>query len=258
VIQIVPATRPSKARHKKAEIAPAALVVGELAVNSMPEGAQVQVDGRGAGLTPVALSNLSPGQHLVVLSKAGYAMESRSVLVHGGTRASLAVSLNQLAAVAAIASEPLGAAIVIDGRDTGKITPARVQVGPGNHSLTLRKAGYLPTSASMSLNPGETFQFQPTLKPLGNADDIKSVGRFKKLLSRGGPEDAARVQVRTFPKGAQIMFNQRMMDRASPAEFLLGPGTYEVTLTLTGYKTVHKTITVEPNGRFEVNQTFEK
>jgi hypothetical protein len=110
----------------------------------------------------------------------------------------------------------------------------------------------------MSLNPGETFQFQPTLKPLGNADDIKSVGRFKKLLSRGGPEDAARVQVRTFPKGAQIMFNQRMMDRASPAEFLLGPGTYEVTLTLTGYKTVHKTITVEPNGRFEVNQTFEK
>ena len=54
------------------------------------------------------------------------------------------------------------------------------------------------------------------------------------------------------------MFNSRMMDRASQAEFLLGPGTYEVTLTLTGYKPVHKVITVESGGRFEVNQTFER
>jgi hypothetical protein len=223
----------------------------------MPEGAQVQVDGRGAGFTPLALANLSPGQHLVVLSKAGYAMESRSVLVHGGIKASLAVSLNQLAAVAAIGSQPPGAAIIIDGRDTGKVTPAKLVVGQGSHSLVLRKVGYLQTSASMSLNPGETFQFQPTLKPLGDADDIKPIGRFKKLLGRGGPEGTARVQVHTFPKGAQIMFNQRMMDRASPAEFLLSPGTYEVTLTLTGYKPVHKVITVEPGGRFEVNQTFE-
>jgi len=64
--------------------------------------------------------------------------------------------------------------------------------------------------------------------------------------------------VRTFPKGAQIMFNSRMMDRTSPAEFLLGPGTYEVTLTLIGYKTVHKTITIESNGRVEVNETLER
>ncbi len=256
-IQIVPATRTAKAR-RKAVVAPAALAVGELAINSVPEGAQVQVDGRGAGLTPVALANLSPGQHLVVLSKAGYAVESRSVLVQGGTRAALAVSLGQLAAVAAIASEPPGAAIIIDGRDTGKVTPAKLVVGQGNHSLVLRKAGYLQTSASMALNPGETFQFLPTLKPLGNADDIKQVGKFKKLLGRGGQEGTARVQVRTFPKGAQIMFNQRMMDRASPAEFLLGPGTYEVTLTLTGYRPVRKTITVESNGRMEVNETFER
>jgi serine/threonine-protein kinase len=256
-IEIMPPTRARKTRHQKAVMAPAALPMGELAINSMPEGAQVQVDGRGAGFTPLALANLSPGQHLVVLSKAGYAMESRSVLVHGGIKASLAVSLNQLAAVAAIGSQPPGAAIIIDGRDTGKVTPAKLVVGQGSHSLVLRKVGYLQTSASMSLNPGETFQFQPTLKPLGDADDIKPIGRFKKLLGRGGPEGTARVQVHTFPKGAQIMFNQRMMDRASPAEFLLSPGTYEVTLTLTGYKPVHKVITVEPGGRFEVNQTFE-
>ena len=185
-------------------------------------------------------------------------MESRSVMVQRGSRTALAVSLNQMAAVASVASDPPGAAIVIDGRDTGKVTPAKLMVGQGNHSLALRKPGYLEASASMTLNPGETFQFQPTLKPLGNADDIKQVGKFKKLISRSGQENMARVQVHTFPKGAQIMFNSRMMDRTSPAEFLLGAGTYEVTLTLTGYKTVHKTITVESNGRMEVNETLER
>ena len=257
VIEIAPTTRTTKARRKTVA-APAAPAVGQLVIHSAPEGALVQVDGRAAGPTPVSLANLSPGQHLVVLSKAGYAAESRNVAVRAGGQAALAVSLNQLAAVASIASDPPGASIIIDGRDTGKTTPAKLVVGQGSHSLALRKVGYLEASASLALNPGETFQFQPTLKPLGDADDIKPVGRLKKLIGRGGQENAARVMVHTFPKGAQIMFNTRMMDRASPAEFLLGPGTYEVTLTLTGYKTVHKTISVESNGRMEVNETMER
>jgi len=231
---------------------------GELVISSAPEGAQVQVDGSVAGLTPLSLENLSAGQRLVVLSKAGYAVESRSVMVQRGSRTALAVSLNQLAAMASIASDPPGAAIIIDGRDTGKVTPAKLVVGQGSHSLVLRMPGYLETATSMALNPGETFQFMPTLKPLGNADDIKQVGKLKKLLGRSGQENTARVQVHTFPKGAQIMFNSRMMDHTSPAEFLLGPGTYEVTLTLSGYKPVHKTIAVEANGRMEVNETLEK
>ena len=256
IVEMMPTKKTAKTRHKAA-VAPVAFATGDLVISSVPGGAQVQVDGSVAGLTPISLNNLSAGQHFVILSKAGYATESRSVLVQRATRAALAVSLNQLAAVASVTSDPPGAAIIIDGRDTGRVTPAKLAVGQGSHSLALRKPGYLETSASMTLNPGETFQFQPTLKPLGNADDIKQVGKFKKLIGRGGQENMARVQVHTFPKGAQIMFNSRMMDRASPAEFLLGPGTYEVTLTLTGYKPVHKTITVESGGRMEVNETFE-
>lgn len=255
VIETVP-TRTARARHKP--VAPAMPATGELVISSVPEGAQVQVDDSVAGLTPLSLENLGPGQRLVVLSKAGYAVESRSVMVQRGSRTALAVSLNQLAAMASIASDPPGAAIIIDGRDTGKVTPAKLVVGQGSHSLVLRMPGYLETSTSMALNPGETFQFAPSLKPLGNADDIKQVGKLKKLIGRGGQENMARVQVHTFPKGAQIMFNSRMMDRTSPAEFLLGPGTYEVTLTLSGYKPVHKTITVESNGRMEVNETLER
>jgi hypothetical protein len=254
---MVAPSRTVKSR-RKATVAPVALASGQLVVTSVPDGAQVQLDGSVAGQTPLALSNVGAGPHLVVVAKAGYAAESRSVVVQPAARSAVAVSLSQLASVAAVSSEPPGAAIIIDGRDTGKVTPAKLVVGQGSHFLMLRKPGYLETSANMTLNPGETFQFQPTLKPLGNADDIRQVGRFKKLISHGGQENMGRVQVHTFPKGAQIMFNSRMMDRASPAEFLVGAGTYEVTISLTGYKTIHKTITVESNGRMEVNETLER
>jgi len=256
-VEMVAPSRTAKSR-RKATVAPVALASGQLVITSVPDGAQVQLDGSVAGQTPLALSNVGTGPHLVVVAKAGYAAESRSVVVQPAARSAVTVSLSQLPSVAAVSSEPPGAAIIIDGRDTGKVTPAKLVVGQGSHSLMLRKPGYLETSANMTLNPGETFQFQPTLKPLGNADDIRQVGRFKKLISHGGQENMGRVQVHTFPKGAQIMFNSRMMDHASPAEFLVGAGTYEVTITLTGYKTIRKTITVESNGRMEVNETLER
>ena len=107
-------------------------------------------------------------------------------------------------------------------------------------------------------------QNQQTRQQQPNADELRNPSTaYRDVTSLTAPttlseENMARVTVHTFPKGAQIMFNSRMMDRASPAEFLLGPGTYEVTLTLTGYKPVHKMITVESNGRMEVNETMER
>ena len=248
--------RMRKARKKVA--APAAPLTGELVITSVPDGAHVQVDGAGGWTTPVSIGNVGPGQHAVALSKPGYMSETKTVAVNANTKSFVAVSMTQLAATASIASEPAGASIFVDGHDSGKVTPAKLVLNQGNHSVSLRKAGYLETSTSISLNAGDTFQFMPTLKPLGNADDIKQVGKFKKLIGRGGQETAGRVMVHTFPKGAQIMFNERMMDHASPAEFLLSPGSYEVNLTLTGYKPIHTVITVEPGARLEVDQTFQR
>lgn len=46
-----------------------------------------------------------------------------------------------------VASEPPGAAIWLDGQDTGKTTPATLDIGGhfgANHELELRKKGYRP------------------------------------------------------------------------------------------------------------------
>jgi len=243
--------------------APVPVVIpGQAQVDSNPQGAQIQLDGKSdpAWITPFNLTGLSPGKHIVSASKAGYSAEIRSVDIASGSKSFVTIHLSPSNALVMVNSTPPGAAIVLDGRDTGRVTPAQFAVERGSHTVVVRKAGYLEESTASELGPGQNFQFAPALKVLGNADDIRTVGKFKKLFGKGGDNTVgmSSVTIRTQPRGAQIAINQRLLDRLSPVEFMLGPGNYVLDITLTGYKPLHKVISVEQGAKVAVDETLER
>ncbi len=63
-----------------------------------------------------------------------------------------------------VASEPAGAAIALDGRETGEQTPAELEVPAGEHELTLRREGFDAASQRVTLAPGERKDLQVTLQ----------------------------------------------------------------------------------------------
>ena len=259
----VPAAAAKKRKDKKrgAPIAavPAA-VTGELVVDSTPQGAQLQVDGRAetGWVTPFDLAGLAPGAHTIVVSKSGYGQETRNVEVAAGSKSSLAVHLTALNSIMNVASEPPGASIFIDGKDTGHVTPAQITIEKGSHTVLVRKAGYLDETTSATGQPGQSFRFAPTLRTLGNADSIKTVGKFKKIFGGNSAQAGmGKVTVRTTPKGAQIAINRRMLDKTSPVEFLLNPGNYVVDITATGYKPLQKVITVGQDGNVTIDEALQ-
>ena len=74
----------------------------------------------------------------------------------------------------------------MDGKDTGRTTPAQISVDkPGNHSFAFKKQGYLDEATTANLQIGQTFRLSPSLRALGNTDDIKIGGKFKKLFGGG-------------------------------------------------------------------------
>jgi len=255
----------SKARSAKGKKAPApapvvAVVAGQVNVDSSPEGAQIQLDGHGdpSWVTPFNLTGLSPGSHTVVLSKSGYGQETRSVDVQAGSRGSIEIHLTQLNAVMSVTSDPAGASIFLDSKDTQKVTPAQISLGSGNHTILVRKTGYLDETTAATGQPGQSYKFAATLRPLGNVDDIKTVGKFKKLFGGGAALNGmGKVSVHTVPKGAQIAVNRRMLEKSSPVDFLLSPGNYVVDITETGYKPVQKVITVEKDGSVSIDETLQ-
>jgi tetratricopeptide (TPR) repeat protein len=75
-----------------------------------------------------------------------------------------AAELASLPAVLALTSEPVGAAIKLDGQDTGKQTPAELSVSRGEHTLELTLAGHKPQTISVQARIGARHELQATLE----------------------------------------------------------------------------------------------
>ncbi len=69
--------------------------MGSLVIESRPTGAEVTLDGRPAGVTPLTIASVAPGRHTVVITAAGMKPVTSTVIVKAGERARVAASLER-------------------------------------------------------------------------------------------------------------------------------------------------------------------
>ena len=173
-LTVRPVEKRSSSNRRAPAPAPVPVVIpGQALIDSTPQGAQFQVDGKSdpSWLTPFTVTGLSPGKHIISASKSGYSPEIRSVDVAAGGQSSLALHLSPMNALVAVNSTPPGADVIMDGRPTGRVTPVQFAVEKGSHTVLLRKPGYLDETVTTDLGPAQNFQYSPALRALGNAED---------------------------------------------------------------------------------------
>jgi eukaryotic-like serine/threonine-protein kinase len=137
-------------------------------ISTQPPGADVFINGaKQSGQTPVTLP-LAPGQYNLVLRLSGYEAYAGNVQVKDNIQTQLNVALTEKSATrvawAQVISNPLGAEIFVDGNSTGQVTPARVQLSSGIHSITLRLSGYQPVNRKFQVSEGSTANVEATLQ----------------------------------------------------------------------------------------------
>ncbi|MFB3815133.1 MAG: PEGA domain-containing protein [Terriglobales bacterium] len=252
--EVQPARRPKKPPQPLPVAAPV-ITTGDVFIDSLPQGATIQIDGRGAPelVTPHTAVGLEAGAHSITVTKHGYTPESRVVQVLPGSKVTLAISLTELKATLLVGSDPPGATVFIDGADTGKITPFEIALQKGTHTVLLRKVGFFDEARTLELVAGQSSRFSTRLLPMGNADGVRPVSKFKRIFG-GGPKTGAKLKVVTSPKGAQVRLNQRTLDALTPAEFIVPAGIYEITLTLPGYKPVQKRVSLVDGSESLMNE----
>ena len=253
----------SRSRGAKKRPAPAPVIIpGQLALDSTPQGAQVQVDGQSYSnwITPFTWTNLSPGKHTITVSKPGFSTDTRTVEISSANRTTTVVHLSQLMATLVVKSDPPGANVYVDGRDTGTKTPAQVSVDKGQHVVLVRMMGYIDETMSAQFVLGQTFNFAPTLRALGSVDNMRTVGgKMSKLFGgKGVQAGQATLSIRTQPKGAQIAINQHLVEKMSPADVAVDPGNYVIDITLTGYAPIHKVVTADKGGKVVVDEVMQR
>ncbi len=125
----------------------------KLLVNSIPRGANVTVNGRYRGQSPVTLA-LSPGvDYRIGLSKAGYGITSRQVRLQSAASDSITVDLTARTGTLTVNVYPSDATVYVDGRARGSgTTTLRLSSAP--HRIEVRKAGYERWSRTITPRPG--------------------------------------------------------------------------------------------------------
>jgi hypothetical protein len=95
-----------------------------------------------------------------VLRLQGYDPYVGGVQVKENIQTQIRTKLNERSlthiAWAQVRTDPPGAEIFLDGNSTGKFSPARIEVGAGTHSVTLKLNGYRTVKRTVSASEGGT------------------------------------------------------------------------------------------------------
>lgn len=164
---------------------------GTLALQTQPAGANITIDEKFVGKTPLTVKLSANTEHEIRISKAGYENESRQVQVATGKMKKLAVDLKPMMGVIRFVVEPADAQLVLDGKNQGKV-PRELELVAVSHQLEILKKGYKPYQTRITPRPGFPQEIKITLsrlksEPTGPADVITAQNGYALKLVRPGP-----------------------------------------------------------------------
>lgn len=162
-------------RSTESAAVPIAAAVGGLQVATEPPGAKVLIDGEARGVAPLTASDLTAGEHTVVVQGTGEPV-SRTVTVQEGAVASLVISMNSAGAFASgwLAISGVPVQIMENGTLLGSTETPRILVPAGSHQLELvnEALGYRATR-TVQVAAGQTASI--TLKAPQGALSINAL-----------------------------------------------------------------------------------
>lgn len=195
---------------------------GHKEITSVPAGAELFIDDRLIGQTPITAEILETGSQLT-LKAAGYKTLQQQVTVKAGSKTQhplieMIVADGQLG----INSSPQGASITIDKQFSG-VTPLLVDVAPfKKHKVELFLEGYLKASRSIGVRPEQQADLNVKLTP--------NIGTVQLWIS---PADATiKVDGNNQGSGSQILS--------------LNAKPHSISVEKSGYQTKSMTITPKP------------
>jgi hypothetical protein len=127
----------------------------------------------------------------------------------------------------------------VDGRATGQKTPATLLLAPGERKVRVFKPGYEPFEQAVRLAENSLMDLK-----------VPALAEQKQLRAAGW------IEIRTVPRGADILIDNTNTGRKTPDRLELPAGEYTLTLYLKGYQVVRERIVVAAGQTAQLNRTL--
>lgn len=122
-----------------------------------------------------------------------------------------------------ITSVPTGASVYVDDANMNTVTPCTIQTSPGNHSVSLKLAGYDDLTMVVMAIENETVNF--------NAILVQAIYY-------------GTLDVSSVPTGAMIYVDGSLTGQATPCTLEMVTGSHVITAKLSGYTDASVTVTI--------------
>ena len=140
---------------------------GRLSIISDPAGAQVIIDGKSRGVTPLKIDSLPVGDYALTLKLDGSTNITDTLSVKAGVLLAKQYKFDAELGELAVSTDPAGASVTIDGQVMSQIAPFTFsKLKEGTHEVELDLPGYLPWSGEASVSRGQTSRLSIALTKL--------------------------------------------------------------------------------------------
>lgn len=168
-----------------------------LLVNTIPRGANVTVNGRYRGQSPITLSLTPDIDYEIGMSKAGYGVTSRKLRLESDASESITVDLSARVGTVTVTVVPEDATVYVDGRarGTGKTT---LRLSSEPHRIEVKRSGFGTWSRTVTPRPGYPQSLTAQLR------SMQAIARdaVATTLKTAGGQTLRRVEGGTFSMGA--------------------------------------------------------
>lgn len=207
---------------------------GDVTIGSMPEGAEVRIDGKPVGETPLKLQ-LLPGTYSVEVSANRYKTWRTQLAVKANQPETLDnIKLLPADGILVLTTRPPGASVSVGDEYAGK-TPLKIPLSPKTtHLIHISKAGYKKATQKVGLSSAQVKELTVELVP------IKGV-----------------VYVTVEPKEAELFVNGKSWGPVHP-ELRLTAVEHQLEIRKAGYASFRTKITPRPGFPQEIRVTLKK
>jgi hypothetical protein len=194
----------------------------DLYISSTPQGAEITINGKTAGVTPLTLPAVHPGQHLLSGALRGYRTVYQTLEISGGERQVLDLALEPLHGLLLVHSTPQGADVEINGVHRGTTPVMVADLAFGIHRAQLSKSGYLPRQL-----------------------DIVIASRVPQRIATALTADTATLTVNTTPPGAEVTIDG-VRAGVSPCEIAdVRTGEVRLGINAAGHHSFEETLALQ-------------
>ncbi len=142
------------------------VATGSMLIKSVPLAADVYVNGKKRGITPLLLTDLKEGKYKVKIVKENHKDFKKTIIVRHGEKTNVITKLRALYGHLKVKSTPTGAEVFLDGVKKGDTPLIFKDLKPGKYDLIVTKDGYISYNEEVVIKRGRTKNIKTGLEQL--------------------------------------------------------------------------------------------